>query len=65
MIRILLEKRRPPTAAAFGRQTVRCDLHGGGGDYAASKKTKGRNRFLSVETLGLVLAARGGTSQHA
>ncbi len=44
-----------PTAAVLDSQTVRSDPHGGAVGYDAAKKTKGRKRFLLVDTLGLVL----------
>jgi len=48
-------KRGRPTAAVLDSQTVRSDPHGGAVGYDAAKKTKGRKRFLLVDTLGLVL----------
>ena len=48
-------KRTRPTAAIIDSQTVRSDPHGGEVAYDAAKKTKGRKRFLCVDTLGLVL----------
>lgn len=45
-----------PTAAVLDSQTVRSDPHGGEVGYDAGKKTKGRKRFLLVDTLGLVLS---------
>ena len=55
--RALVGKRCRPTAAALDSQTVRSDPHGGEVGYDAAKKTKGRKRFLLVDTLGLVLGA--------
>lgn len=51
------DKRTRPTAAVLDSQTVRSDPHGGAVGYDAAKKTKGRKRFLIVDTLGLVLGA--------
>jgi len=52
------EAKRPrPTACALDSQTVRSNPHGGAVGYDAGKKTKGRKRFLLVDTLGLVLGA--------
>lgn len=48
-------KRPQATAASLASQTVRASAHGGKVGYAAAKKTKGRKRFLLVDTLGLVL----------
>jgi transposase len=50
-------KRARPTAAVLDSQTVRSNPHGGAVGYDAGKKTKGRKRFLLVDTLGLVLGA--------
>ena len=48
--------RRPePSAAVLDSQTVRSDAHGGDVGYDAAKKTKGRKRFIVVDTLGLLL----------
>lgn len=51
------DKRTRPTAAVLDSQTVRSDPHGGAVGYDAAKNTKGRKRFLIVDTLGLVLGA--------
>ena len=51
------DKRTRPTAAVLDSQTVRSNPHGGVVGYDAGKKTKGRKRFLLVDTLGLVLGA--------
>ncbi len=51
------DKRTRPTAAVLDSQTVRSNPHGGTVGYDAGKKTKGRKRFLLVDTLGLVLGA--------
>ncbi len=48
-------KRCRPTAAVLDSQTVRSAPHGGLVGYDAGKKTKGRKRFLLVDTLGLIL----------
>ncbi len=48
-------KHAPPTAASLDSQTVRASAHGGPVGYDAAKKTKGRKRFLLVDTLGLLL----------
>jgi putative transposase len=53
--RNIADKRSRPTAAIIDSQTVRSDPHGGEVAYDAAKKTKGRKRFLCVDTLGLVL----------
>ena len=47
-----------PTAASVDSQTVRSSAHGGSVGYDAAKKTKGRKRFLLVDTLGLLLGLR-------
>ena len=44
-----------PSAAVLDSQTVRSDAHGGKVGYDAGKKTKGRKRFIIVDTLGLLL----------
>ena len=56
-VRALVGQRSRPTAAVLDSQTVRSDPHGGAVGYDAGKKTKGRKRFLLVDTLGLVLGA--------
>ena len=48
-------QRSRPTAAVLDSQTVRSAPHGGIVGYDAGKKTKGRKRFLLVDTLGLIL----------
>jgi transposase len=48
-------KQAQPTAASLDSQTVRASAHGGSVGYDAAKKTKGRKRFLLVDTLGLLL----------
>lgn len=54
-VRTIHGKRTRPTAAVIDSQTVRSDSHGGQVAYDAAKKTKGRKRFLCVDTLGLIL----------
>lgn len=44
-----------PTAAVLDSQTVRSNPHGGCVGYDAGKKTKGRKRFVLVDTLGWLL----------
>ncbi len=44
-----------PSAAVLDSQTVRSDAHGGAVGYDAGKKTKGRKRFILVDTLGMLL----------
>jgi putative transposase len=48
---------RVPQASAgiIDSQTVRSDAHGGNVGYDAGKKTKGRKRFLCVDTLGYIV----------
>lgn len=50
-------KRPQPTAASLDSQTVRASAHKGEVGYDAGKKTKGRKRFILVDTLGLLLGA--------
>ena len=50
-------KRVRPTASVLDSQTVRSNPHGGHVGYDAGKKTKGRKRFLLVDTLGWLLGA--------
>jgi len=57
MTRALVGKRCRPTAAALDRPTVRSDPPGGEAGCDAAKQTKGRQRFLLVDTLGRVLGA--------
>jgi putative transposase len=54
-VRQAVGKRPQPTAASLDSQTVRASAHGGAVGYDAAKKTKGRKRFLLVDTLGLLL----------
>jgi transposase len=54
-VRATHDKDCRPTAAVLDSQTVRSAPHGGTVGYDAAKKTKGRKRFLLVDTLGLVL----------
>ena len=56
-VRQAVGKHPQPTAASLDSQTVRASAHGGEVGYDAAKKTKGRKRFLLVDTLGLVLGA--------
>ena len=51
------DKRTRPSAGVLDSQTVRSNPHGGAVGYDAGKKTRGRKRFLLVDTLGLVLGA--------
>lgn len=44
-----------PSAAVLDSQTVRSVAHGGEVGYDAGKKTKGRKRFIIVDTLGLLV----------
>ena len=44
-----------PTAAVRDSQTVRSNPHGGNVGYDAGKKTKGRKRFVLVDTRGGLL----------
>jgi transposase len=44
-----------PSAAVLDSQTVRSDAHGGKVGFDAGKKTKGRKRFIVVDTLGMLL----------
>jgi putative transposase len=54
-VRKSVGKHAQPTAASLDSQTVRSSAHGGQVGYDAAKKTKGRKRFLLVDTLGLLL----------
>ena len=54
-VRLAVDKRTQPTACSLDSQTVRASAHGGEVGYDAAKKTKGRKRFLLVDTLGLLL----------
>jgi putative transposase len=56
-VRATVDKRCRPTAAVLDSQTVRSDAHGGPVGYDRAKKTKGRKRFILVDTLGLLLGA--------
>jgi transposase len=55
LVRNAQNRRSRPTVAIIDSQTVRSDAHGGEASYDAAKKTKGRKRFLCVDSLGLVL----------
>ena len=54
-VRQAVGKHPQPTAASLDSQTVRASAHAGQVGYDAAKKTKGRKRFLLVDTLGLLL----------
>jgi putative transposase len=54
-VRQAVGKHAQPTAASLDSQTVRTSAHRGQVGYDAAKKTKGRKRFLLVDTLGLLL----------
>lgn len=54
-LRKLAGRECEPTAAIIDSQTVRSDPHGGEVGYDAGKKTKGRKRFLCVDTLGYIV----------
>jgi putative transposase len=55
LIRIEDGRDLDPSAAVLDSQTVRSDAHGGEVGYDAAKKTKGRKRFIIVDTLGMLL----------
>ena len=55
VVRAMNGKRSRPTASVIDSQTVRRDPHDGEVGYDAAKKTKGRKRFLCMDTLGLIL----------
>ena len=57
LVRESAGKRCRPTAAALDSQTVRSAAHGGAVGYDPGKRTKGRKRFLLVDTLGMILGA--------
>jgi transposase len=57
LVRASEGKRCRPTAAALDSQTVRSEAHGGAVGYDPGKRTKGRKRFLLVDTLGMILGA--------
>jgi len=54
-VRQAVGKAAQPTAASLDSQTVRASAHRGEVGYDAAKNTKGRKRFLLVDTLGLLL----------
>src|ERR1017187_2227750 len=54
-VRQAADKHAHPSAASLDSQTVRASARGGQVGYDAAKKTKGRKRFLLVDTLGLLL----------
>lgn len=55
LLRVLLGRMKQPSAAIIDSQTVRSAGHGGTTGYDAAKKTKGRKRFICVDTLGLII----------
>jgi transposase len=55
LVRAAAGKRCRPTVAVLDSQTVRSAGHGGTAGYDAAKRTKGRKRFLLVDSLGLLL----------
>ncbi len=64
-LRQTVGKHAHPTGASLDSQTVHASAHGGPVGYDAAKKTKGRKRFLLVDTLGLVLGVSTGFSINA
>lgn len=64
LVRASEGKRSRPTAAALDSQTVRSAAHGGAVGYDPGKRTKGRKRFLLVDTLGMVLGAAAGPANQ-
>ena len=57
LVRAAAGQRSRPTAAALDSQTVRSGAHGGAVGHDPGKRTKGRKRFLLVDTLGMILGA--------
>lgn len=55
LLRRLDGKTKEPSAAVIDSQSVRSNAHGGPVGYDAGKKTKGRKRFVCVDTLGWLL----------
>jgi transposase len=55
VVRCEEDRKHAPSAAVLDSQTVRSDGHGGAVGYDAGKKTKGRKRFILVDTLGMLL----------
>jgi len=55
-LRKLAGRNPKPSAAIIDSQTVRSAAHGGVVGYDAGKKTKGRKRFICVDTLGYLVA---------
>lgn len=55
ILRTFSGRKKQPTAGIIDSQTVRSDPHGGEVGYDAAKKTKGRKRFVCVDTLGWLL----------
>jgi putative transposase len=54
-LRKLAGREQHASAVIIDSQTVRSDAHGGRVGYDAAKKTKGRKRFLCVDTLGYLV----------
>jgi transposase len=52
------DRRSRPTAAVLDSQTIRSAGYATEAGYDAAKKTKGRKRFLLVDTLGYVLGVK-------
>ncbi|MBK9138900.1 MAG: IS5 family transposase [Verrucomicrobia bacterium] len=55
LVRRFLGQQGQPTAACLDRQSVRASTHGGAVGDDAARKTKGRQRFLLADTVGLLL----------
>lgn len=55
LVRTVDGRKPEPSAAVLDSQTVRSDAHGGRVGYDAGKKTKGRKRYIVVDTMGLLL----------
>ena len=54
-LRKISGRKARPSAAVIDSQTVRSAGHGGSVGYDAGKKTKGRKRFICVDTLGMIV----------
>lgn len=54
-LREFLGRDKTPSAGIIDSQTVRSAAHGGVVGFDAGKKTKGRKRFLCVDTLGYII----------